>query len=312
MLVLNIVGSVFLLIAIGYLSVCNGLFPKEGVRGLIEFINNFAVPCLLFQAMLMVDFRTVFNPEYLLSFYISAFIVFAVAVAIAVYWFKRSPGESIVVGFSAYFTNTVLVGLPIIQRAYGEESLPMVYGIIGLHSPLLLTFSMLSMEFSKRDGRPIPLALKQAGMRVVTNPLLFGILLGLSANLLEINVPVIIDSATETMAKGVLPAALFGLGGALNQYRLRDTWPQAMVLSALKLILHPLLVLILAQFVFSLSWEMTRIAVILAAMPSGLSAYVFATYYNRATDVAANTILLGTAASAFTVSAWLIILENFI
>ncbi len=65
MAVLNIVGSVFLLIAIGYLSVRKGLFPKEGVKGLIEFINNFAVPCLLFQAMLFADFSTVFNPEYL-------------------------------------------------------------------------------------------------------------------------------------------------------------------------------------------------------------------------------------------------------
>ena len=48
-----------------------------------------------------------------------------------------------------------------------------------------------------------------------------------------------------------------------------------------------------------------RYGVLLAAMPSGINAYVFATYYNRGTNVAANTLLLGTVAAAVTVSAWL-------
>ena len=307
--VLNIVGSVFLLIAVGYFSVRKGLFPQAGVRGLIEFINNFAVPCLLFQAMISVDLREVFNPQYLFSFYAGAFVTFAVAVLVGIRLFKRRPGESVVVGFSAYFTNTVLIGLPIIHRAYGEESLPLAYGIIGFHSPLLMTFGMLTMEFFRQDGTSLGWILKRTVKRIATNPLLIGIGLGLLTNLLQVPVPEIIDSATKTMAMGVLPAALFGLGGALNQYRLRDSWSQAMVSSGFKLLLHPLLVLILAHWVFHLPWEMTRVAVIMAAMPTGLSVYVFATYYNRATDIAANTLLLSTAMAALTVSGWLLVIE---
>ncbi|MCB1761992.1 MAG: AEC family transporter [Gammaproteobacteria bacterium] len=308
--VLNIVGSVFLLLAIGYFSVRAGLFPKEGVKGLIVFINSFAVPCLLFQAMLTVDLHSVFNPEYLLAFYIGAFTTFAVAVAIARLIFKRRPGESIIVGFSAYFTNTVLVGLPIIHRAYGEESLPLAYGIIGFHAPVLMTFGMLIMELFRHDGTSLLAAFKRAGIKIVSNPLLIGILLGLLTNLSGLDVPEIIDSVTETMAEGVLPVALFGLGGALNQYRLRDSWLQGLISSGLKLVLHPVLVLILALWVFHLPWEMTRIGVIMAAMPSGLNVYVFATYYNRATDIAANTILLSTVAAALTVSGWLLVIES--
>lgn len=309
--VLNIVGSVFLLITVGYFSVRHGLFPREGVKGLIDFINNFAVPCLLFQAMTAIDFHRVFNPEYLFTFYLSAFVTFALAVLIAVYGFKRRRGEAIVVGFTSYFTNTVLIGLPIIQRAYGEESLSLAYGIIGLHSPLLMTTGMLAMEFFRQDGAPLGITLVRAGKRIAGNPLLIGIALGLFVNLLAISVPEIINNATETMAQGVLPAALFGLGGALNQYQLRDSWLQALVSSACKLVLHPLLVLLLAYTVFRLPWEMLRVAVIMAAMPSGLSVYVFATYYKRATDIAANTLLLSTALAAVSVSGWLLLLEQF-
>ncbi|MCB1760607.1 MAG: AEC family transporter [Gammaproteobacteria bacterium] len=308
--VLNIVGSVFLLIAVGYFSVRAGLFPADGVKGLLEFIQNFAVPCLLFQAMTSVDLGAVFDPKYLFSFYCGAFITFVTAILIAVSVFKRRPGEAIVVGFSAYFTNTVLVGLPIISRAYGEESLPLAYGIIGIHSPLLMTFGMLAMELFRRDGESLARTMAGACRRIMVNPMLIGIAVGLSINLSGLEVPGIIDSATQTMAAGVLPAALFGLGGALNQYRLLESWPQATISSALKLVLHPLLVLLLSRYVFAIPWEMARIAVIMAAMPTGLSVYIFASYYNRATDIAANTLLISTAMSALSVSGWLLALER--
>ena len=54
--------------------------------------------------------------------------------------------------------------------------------------------------------------------------------------------------------------------------------------------------------------QFARYGILLAAMPSGINAYVFATYYNRGANVAANTLLIGTVGSALTVSIWLAIL----
>ena len=45
-------------------------------------------------------------------------------------FFGNRPGESISSGFSAMFTNTVLIGIPIMQRAYGEAAMPTVFSII--------------------------------------------------------------------------------------------------------------------------------------------------------------------------------------
>ena len=310
MLIIDIVGPVFLLIAVGFLSVRHKLFPVAGIGGLVSFVNNFATPCLLFRAMLNVDFRTAFDPGFLLSFYTGAFVAFAVGIVAARYGFARRPGESVVVGFAAYFTNTVLVGLPIVHRAYGEMALPLIYAIIGLHSPLLMSFGTIVMELARRDGEPLGRTLRQAMQRIATNPLLIGIALGLSANLLDVPLPKVIDDATEMMTLAVLPAALFGMGGALNQYKLRESYGQAVAASLLKLILHPLVALVLALFVFKVPWELARVAVLMAAIPSGLNVYVFATYYQRATDVAANTILIATVMSVVTVSLWLVILDQ--
>ncbi|OUR76285.1 hypothetical protein A9Q83_15940 [Alphaproteobacteria bacterium 46_93_T64] len=306
--VLSVIGPVFALVALGYMSVRLRLYPETGVGGLISFVNNFATPCLLFQAMLTVDFSTAFNPEYLFSFYIGAFSCFAISYLIARLIFKRRAGESVSVGFSAYFTNTILLGLPIIQRAYGNEALPMLFAIVGFHAPLLMSFGMIVMEFARRDGAPMGQAVKHSLARVVRNPLLIGISLGILMNLSGFELPELIDDATKMMARAVLPAALFGLGGALVQYKLRESWGQALISSLLKLVLHPLIALFFSHYVFGLDWDLVRVAVLTAAMPSGLNVYIFATLFNRATDVAANTVLQSTVLGVFSISGWLLVL----
>jgi malonate transporter len=107
----------------------------------------------------------------------------------------------------------------------------------------------------------------------------------------------------------VVPAALFGIGGALNEFKLSDNWRQALVASLIKLILHPLLAYVLMIHVLGVPMDIARYGILLAAMPAGVNIYVFATYYDRGTSVAANTILIATILSALTISAWLYILS---
>jgi len=306
--VLGVVGPIFVIVALGYGSVRFRLYPEGGVGGLISFVNNFATPCLLFQAMLKVDFETAFNPQYLMSFYIGAFVCFALAFAISRLFFKRRAGESVAVGFSAYFTNTVLLGLPIVQRAYGDEALPFLFAIVGFHAPLLMSFGMVVMELARRDGAPLSTALAQSAVRVIKNPLLIGITLGILVNFSGLTLPDIIHDVTYMLSLAVLPAALFGLGGALNQYSLRESFGQALASSVLKLIVHPAIALFISYGIFELDWYLVRVAVLTAAMPSGLNVYIFATFYKRSTDIAANTILQSTVLSVFTISVWLLIL----
>jgi len=70
--ILNVVLPVFALMALGNLAVRFRLFPSEGVRGLVLFVNNFATPCLLCQAMLTSDFSSTFNPSVIIPFYVGA------------------------------------------------------------------------------------------------------------------------------------------------------------------------------------------------------------------------------------------------
>ena len=307
--IINIVLPVFMIIGLGYLAVRFRLYPAEGVRGLVAFVNNFATPCLLFQAMLNSDFGSAFNVHIIVPFYVGALFSLFAGTIVAVRFFGNRPGEGVASGFSAMFTNTVLMGIPIVQRAYGDAAMPVVFSIIAFHAPMLITAGMLVMELVRRDGAPIHRALGVAAVRIVQNPLLWGVGLGLTANLLDLELPEPATSFLAMMAAAVLPAALFGLGGALNEYRLAENWPQALAMATFKLMIHPAIAWVIMVPVLKVNHDLARYAVLLAAMPTGINAYVFATYYNRGVNVATNTILITTVASCLTITSWLFILS---
>ncbi|MGJ8527870.1 AEC family transporter [Maritalea sp.] len=303
--VIDVIAPVFVIVLIGYMAVKLNIFPSGGISALIAFTNNFAAPMLLFRAMLTLDFATALDPKIIAPFYIAGISGFVLGIFLARVVFKYQPGQSVAVGFSALFTNTVLLGIPIIQRAYGVEALPTIFLIIGFHAPTMMTIGMLTMELSRRDGRPLTTAIWDAFKRIVSNPLLIGIACGVTLNLSGLALPKVLDDATNMMVAAVLPTALFGLGAALTQYSLKKAVLPAAAMSAIKTLMHPFLAWVILVPILKVPHEISRAVILLAAMPSGINAYIFATYYNRALDVATSTVLLSTLISIFSISFWL-------
>ncbi|MGB0498956.1 MAG: AEC family transporter, partial [Rubricella sp.] len=115
-------------------------------------------------------------------------------------------------------------------------------------------------------------------------------------------------AAVDMMVRAALPAALFGLGGILTRYALKDDLGETAMVAVLSLVVHPTIAWVLAAQVFALPEEFVRAAVVTAAMAPGVNTYVFANMYDRAKGAAASTVLLATGASVISVSVWLLIL----
>ena len=307
--ILAVIAPIFALIGLGYLAVHRRLFPADGVKALIGFVNNFATPCLLFYSIGTSDFRAAFNIGIIGPYYFGAIVCFVLGILVARRVFGNRPGEAVSAGFSAMFTNTVLVGLPIMSRAYGEGALPVSLSIIGLHGAILLTLGMVTMELSRRDAQPLGATLVLAFRRVVSNPLIWGIAGGIALSISGAELAEPIAAFFRMMAQAVVPVALFGIGGALNEFKLSENWQQALVASFIKLIVHPAIAYALMIWVFHVPMDIARYGILLSAMPSGINIYVFATFYERGVSVAANTILIATVLSALTISGWLYVLS---
>jgi predicted permease len=308
--IIYVITPIFALMAFGFLAVRAGLFPAAGVGSLISFVNNFATPCLLFYSITTSDFRSAFDLKIIGPFYVAAIICFVLGITIARKVYANRPGESVSVGFTGTFTNTVLIGLPIMTRAYGDQALPVTLSIIGLHGAILLTVGMMTMELVRRDVEVLSKTIVVALRRIGSNPLIWGIAAGIIGSSLGLQLIEPADAFFSMMAQSVVPVSLFGIGGALTQFKLSENWKQALIASIIKLMVHPALAYVLMIWVLKVPVETARYGVLLAAMPAGVNVYIFATYYNRASGVAANAILIGTLLSAVTMSFWLYVLGS--
>lgn len=304
----NIVLPVFIVIGAGYGAVRSGLLDQPQIGALMRFATTFAIPCLLFSKISTLDLSASVNPGLLVSFYTGALASFAMTTLLARTLFNRRPGDAITIGFAALFGNTLLLGLAIIERAYGSAAMEPAFAIISVHAPFCFVVGITTMELMRANGKSLPATARIVTKTIFSNALMIGIMLGYVVNLTGLPLPAPLIPALDMLGRAALPAALFGLGGALVQYGLRGNLQEVALICVSKLVMHPAIAWVLATQVFHLPSNFTRAAVVLAAMAPGINAFVFANMYNRAKDTVAATILLATAVSILSASLWLAIL----
>lgn len=304
---LEVILPVFLVIGFGYVSVWRGWFSEAGLDGLLVFTQTFAIPCLLFAAIARLDLDANFNWPLLLSFYTGAVICFTAGVAGARLIFKRSWPDAVAIGFVCLFSNTVLLGLPISERALGADALGPNFAIIAVHAPFCFALGVTGMELAKGGGGSVVARALKIARAMFGNALVIGIAAGFVVNLSGVALPVIFTDALDLMVRAALPAALFGLGGILVRYRPEGDLRAILFVCAVTLLLHPTIVWGMG-LVTGLETGAFRSAVLTASMAPGVNAYLFANMYGAARRVAASSVLLATAFSMITVWGWLAIL----
>ncbi|HWU60725.1 MAG TPA: AEC family transporter [Ensifer sp.] len=304
---IDVILPVFLVLGLGYAAAWSRILSEEAIDGLMRYAQNIGTPILLFKSISALDLARAYDAGLLLSFYIGALISFGVGLAGAILIFKRALPDAVAIGFACLFSNTLLLGVPITERAYGTEALAGNFAIISLHAPIFYGLGILCMEIAKSHGHG--LAKRHIAGRiaraVAVQPLIFGITAGFVVNLTGITLPASVNSTATMLAATAIPTALFGLGAVLRRYRLDGDKATVAMICGCSLLLHPAVAYLLAHSVFKASVSDLRSSVITAAMAPGVNSYLFAHYYGVAKRVNAAAVIAATAASIFTIPIWL-------
>ena len=303
----EIILPVFLVIGFGYLAVWRRWFSQAGVDGLMSFTQKFAIPCLLFTAISRLDLGQSFDWRLLLSFYVGASSGFALGLFGARLIFGRSWEDAVAIGFCCLFSNSLLLGLPIMERAYGADALAANFAIIAVHSPFCYGLGITVMEIVKARGTAGPRVAIKVLRAMFSNTLIMGVAAGFVVNLSGVVLPSPVQQGFDLIARAALPAALFGLGGVLVQYRPEGDLRAILFVCLISLVVHPAITFGLGLGI-GLPVEGVRSVVVTAAMAPGVNAYVFANIYGHAKRVAASSVLLSTALTIVTAWVWLQIL----
>lgn len=304
---IDVILPVFLVLGFGYLATWRGWFQDSWIDGLMRFAQNFAIPCLLFRAISRLDLSADLQPAMLLSFYAGALVCFFAGLLGARYLFSRPWPDAVAIGFVSLFSNSVLLGMPITERAWGPEALAGNIAIVALHSPFCYFVGITAMELALNAGRSLREVVPRILKSMFRNALVLAILAGFAVNLSGLAVPAIIGDAADMIARAALPAALFGLGGTLYRYRPEGDLRTIAMVMGISLLLHPTITFTLGA-ALHLDTPAMRSAVITAAMAPGVNAYLFANMYGTARRVVASSVLMATGLTMLTAWFWLSIL----
>ena len=303
-ILLDVLMPVFLIVTFGYLSVWVRLFDNSLIESLVKFTQNFAIPILLLKGMSEVDLKQTFEPVLLLAFYLGASIGFFLGLFGARFVFRRDWEDSVAIGFCALFSNSLMLGLAITERAYGPGALQANFAIVTLHAPFCYGLGITIMEIVRNTGKS-PLSMVQNVIEAIfKNALVLGIIAGLLINISRIDLPVSLQTSIDMVASMSLTVALFSLGGILYRYRPEGDMGVIFMIAVISLLVHPALVWTFGKS-FNLDQASFRSAVLTSAMAPGINAYIFANMYGRARRVAASSVLISTSASLLSVWWWI-------
>jgi malonate transporter len=296
----SIVLPLFALMLCGYLSARLDLIGKEGVRGLTTFIFYFAIPALLFRGIVNSQPAEHDQLAIVYAYFLAAFIVFFAAMAAGRLIFRLPLAEMAVMGFTATFSNTVLLGVPLIYTALGEKSVLPVTLITSLHTILLMPLATVIVELGRGGRGNLRRMLPPILAGFVRNPLFVAIVLGFAVRFAGWQLPQAVDGFLALLTGAAPPTSLFALGATLAAFHIAGRLKETALIVVIKLLIHPALAWFLCAEVFALAPIQTAVATMLAALPSGQNSFILAQQYGVHLDRTASAIVLSTALAVVT------------
>jgi malonate transporter len=311
--ILLITFPFFALVLCGYIAARRRMLPLEAISGLNSFVLYFALPCMLYRFGSTTPIAELLDGAAIAVYLLCALVMVGFVVAASmnqrIGWNDASFGALV-----AAFPNTGFMGVPLLVALLGAAAAgPAILTIL---VDLVVTTS-LCVALSRLDGADehgAAKAARNALKGVALNPMPWAIVLGGVASALQL-VPVKpVAQTLGLLADSASPVALFTIGAVLARSQmlaaqqehapmpLRDYVPVAVI----KLLVHPLLVLMVGAAAIYLGLPLDRralvVMVLVAALPSASNVSLLAERFGADTGRIARIILLTTAAAFVTFS----------
>ena len=276
------------------------------------------IPALLFRTTARLDFAAL--PWRTLA----AFFTPVLGLVLGMYAWQRRwnrsgrlpPAAPSVRAISVSFGNTLQVGIPMASAVFGEAGLGIHITVVSLHALILLTVTTVLVELDLarerargQAGESLARTLATTVRATVIHPVVLPVLAGLSWNALGLPLPPVLDEVLQLLGSAVVPLCLVLIGMSLAYYGLQGRARSAAIIAAVKLLLSPALVLVVAHWGFGLSGLPLAVLVMMGALPVGSNALIFAQRYATLQSEATAAIVFSTLGFVLTAPLWLAVLS---
>ena len=310
--VISALFPVVLFIAIGWIAGQRRWVGPGAIRDLSNLVFMVLAPALLFRTMGTVrveqlDFRPV------AVYFMAAGLIFAATLLV-----KGFNRRGAVLALANTFSNTLMIGVPLVGLAYGPAGLVTLFTLISLHSLVLLTLATVVLELAVArenaysasgqqgpDAAAAPLrnagpnrpalwfvvgkAVRNAVIHPIPLPILAGLLFAQTGWVL----PAMVDKPLLLLGQALAPVALILVGVILVSTPVGQQIRSATQLALVKNMVHPALVVALG-WALGLQGPALGVMVLAAALPIGANVFLFSQRYQVAQDIVTAGVAVST------------------
>ena len=300
---------VFAVILTGWIVAVTGYLSRALSDALIHFAYNVAMPALLIVTIAQEPAHSLINWRFLVAFGGGSLLCFVLVFGIMSIQGSRSLASRTMHGMAASMTNTGFVALPVLQAIYGPRAvLPAAIATVFV-AVVMFPLAVILLELGQRDAHGSRTPAMVTIKHVVLNPMVISTLSGMCWSVFGLRMPVPVTAYFGILADALTPCALFAIGLGLSIDGLRANFGQASLLSAVKLVIMPLIVCGLSVS-FGLDPLYTIAAVICAAVPTAKTVYILAGEYHCKEMMVASTVSMTTLVSVISLVVWLYALSG--
>ena len=305
----------FALVLCGYIAARRGWLPQVAIPGLNTFVLYFALPCMLYRFGSSTPIAQLLDGTLVAVYLLCALVMVSFTVAVThksgngrIGWNDASFGALV-----AAFPNTGFMGVPLLvallgTKAAGPAIVTIVVDLV-VTSSLCIGLSRLDAAGSHGAGVAAKNALKGAAL----NPMPWAILGGALASAFQFTLPLPLMQTIGLLADAASPVALFTIGAVLARSQANSRNDERgtpvsgyLPVVLIKLVLHPVLLLMLGLTAIRLGLPLDRFAltvvVLVAALPSASNVALLAERFGADDGRIARIILLSTVLAFFTFS----------
>jgi malonate transporter and related proteins len=291
---------VVILIAIGFIAGRAGFMPANSTKDLSKLVFTIFLPPMLFRTMVNV------HPENLQGKPLVAYLL-GMALMYAVMFFAAGRNrKAAVLGLAASYSNTVMIGIALIQFAYGEQGVAVLLALITVHSLIMLCLATVVLELvtlkekSGEQGHPLQI-LSTSIWNTLKQPMIFPIIAGLIYAQTGWGIPAMIDKPLQLLGNAFSPLAVILVGITLAATRVGEHLRMALALSMLKNVAHPLVVAFIG-LALGLQGLPLAVMIVTAALPIGANVFLFAQRYETALPEVTAAVAVSSAVALVSVA----------
>ena len=309
MRIADLILPVFAVIVTGWIVGYTGYLSRKLSDALIHFAYNIAMPALLIVTIAQEPAHSLINWRFLVAFGGGSLLCFILVFGIMSIHGSRSLASRTMHGMAASMTNTGFVALPVLQAIYGQRAvLPAAIATVFV-AVVMFPTTVVLLELDQRDARGLRMAPMATVKHIVLNPMLTSTLIGMLWSVLDLHMPGSVVTYLGIFADALTPCALFAIGLGLSIDGLRANIGRSSLLSAVKLVIMPLIVYGLSASL-GLDALYTIAAVICAAVPTAKTVYILAGEYHCEEMMVASTISMTTLVSIISLVVWMYALSE--